>query len=182
VQTRGADHEPLCRRRSLVLPSAESPSGGQKQEVTKVALKELAKEPAKFHGKLIQVEGVIQETQILKEKQGDYDYRLSVGKNNVLFVWCAGKLAVKKGDSVRINGEFRHNTAAASPFQVLVDSKSGKVEISAPRKPSHNDAGSSQVAVPATDPPLARGAASWAKARRQWKSSNPDRTSHDKLC
>src|SRR5258708_1847169 len=94
----------------------------KKQEALKVTLEELAKEPAKFQGKLVQVEGVIQQTQILEEKQGKFNYRLVVGRNDFLMAWCAGKLAVGKGDTVRITGEFRHNTAAANPFRILVAS------------------------------------------------------------
>src|SRR5262245_26463678 len=62
----------------------------KKQEALKVKLDELANEPERFKGKLVQVDGVIEETQILKEKQGEYTYRLVVGKNDALLVWCVG--------------------------------------------------------------------------------------------
>src|SRR5205823_6823048 len=100
----------------------------KKQEAPKVTLEELAKEPAKFQGKLIQLEGLVQETQVLQEKQGEFDYRLVVGKNNVLLAWCAGKLPVSKGDTVRITGEFRHQLAATYPLNILAAGKSGKIE------------------------------------------------------
>ena len=106
----------------------------KKPEALKIALEELAKEPEKFKGKLVQVEGVIQQTQILTEKHGEYEYRLVVGKNDFLLVWCAGKLGVRKGDTVRITGKFRHDTGLANPFQVLAGGKDGKVEKVMPKK------------------------------------------------
>lgn len=107
----------------------------KKQEALKVTLEELAKEPEKYQGKLIQVEAVIQETQIPKVKRGEYDYRLVVGKDNFM-VWCVGKLEVRKGDTVRITGEFSYiSEGAANPYRILAGSKSGKVEKVVPKKP-----------------------------------------------
>ncbi len=100
----------------------------------KATPEDLAKGPRKFHGERAQVEGVVQETQLLKEKYGDYEYRLLLGKDGSLMVWCAGKLAVAKGDAVRITGVFRHDKAAASPFRVLVNGEDGKVEKLPPKK------------------------------------------------
>src|SRR5262245_1397893 len=91
----------------------------QKEEPLKVTPEELAKDPAKFHGKRVRVEGVVQETQVLKEKQGEYDYRLVVGKGGSLLAWCPGKLPVARGDSVRITGEFQYQKAAANPLRIL---------------------------------------------------------------
>lgn len=120
----------------LVVVAGAGTAQEKKQEAPKVTLKELAEEPAKFHGKLIQVEGVIEQTQqIPNEKPGEFDYRLVVGKNGFLMAWCAGKLAVRKGDTVQITGEFRHEPAAANPFRILAHSKHGKVEMTIPKKP-----------------------------------------------
>ena len=119
----------------LVVGVGTGASQEKKQAALNVTLEELAKDPAMYQGKLVQVEGVIQQTQILKEKQGEFDYRLAVGKNDFLLAWCAGKLAVSEGDTARITGEFRHNTAAANPFQILAGSKNGKVEKTTLKKP-----------------------------------------------
>jgi protocatechuate 3,4-dioxygenase beta subunit len=106
----------------------------KKQEALKVTLEELGKEPAKFHGKLIQVEGVIEQTHISNNKPEEFDYRLVVGKNGFLMAWCAGELSVSKGDPAQITGEFRHEPASANPFRILADSKQGKVEKTIPKR------------------------------------------------
>jgi cytochrome c-type biogenesis protein CcmE len=106
----------------------------QKEEPLKVTPEELARDPAKFHGKRVRVEGVVQETQTLKEKQGEYDYRLVVGKGGPLMAWCSGKLAVRKGDAVRITGEFQYEKVATNPLRILAGGKDAKVEKVPPKK------------------------------------------------
>jgi hypothetical protein len=106
----------------------------QKEQPLKVTPEELAKYPAKFHGKRVRVEGVVQQTQVLKEKQGGYDYRLVVGKGGSLMAWCPGKLAVARGDSVRITGEFRYEKVAANPLRILAGGKDAKVQKVPPKK------------------------------------------------
>jgi hypothetical protein len=48
--------------------------------------------------------------------------------------WCPGKLAVAKGDAVRITGEFQYEKAAANPLRILAGGKGAKVEKVPPKK------------------------------------------------
>jgi hypothetical protein len=92
-------------------------------EAIPLTVVELMKDPKRFDGKLIAVEGVLRATPEAVEFMGEVRYgpRLSAGLNII----CRGKPTASKGERVRITGTL---TVSKDPFDPLM-LEATKVEV-----------------------------------------------------
>jgi hypothetical protein len=100
---------------------AAAPPAPKGPEVVEVTSEQLWKDPGKYHGKLVRIEGVVEDvTQYERSSQkGRPRYDLSL-KGVRIYVDCEGEPSVAKGDRVRVTGTFTHDKHSFLSRQVVV--------------------------------------------------------------
>jgi len=96
----------------------------------KTTISEIASNPDKFHGKVVEVEGKVMFVKFKTSKRGNpYTvFELTDGKNYVS-VFSFGTLPVKEGDKVRVIGTYQKvKYVGRYVFYNEIDATNGRVE------------------------------------------------------
>lgn len=98
-------------------------------DVTEVTSKQLWKAPDEYHGKLVLIEGVVEDVTEYERstEKGRPRYDLCL-KGVRIYIDCEGKPSVAKGDRVRVTGTFMYDNHSFQSRQVAVGPPHGKVE------------------------------------------------------
>jgi hypothetical protein len=110
-------------------------SDDKKPEIPKVALEDLKKDPAKYNGKLLQIEGTLaSDPMASKSRSRKYYLRITEADGFLITSDVAVSQRdvrdVAKGDRVRITGMFQYseNPSGGQTLGMSVQVKDGKVE------------------------------------------------------
>jgi hypothetical protein len=93
---------------ALFLSPATALAQDKQPEVPDVTFGQLLKDPKKYEGRLIRVEGVVKHTPPAKDGTGGawYPLALADGNSSRVYIIAPGKPSVVKGDRVRLTGKF----------------------------------------------------------------------------
>jgi dipeptidyl aminopeptidase/acylaminoacyl peptidase len=80
----------------------------------------LVKEPKKYEGRIVAVEGVLRETPVALQDKGTVRYAPDLAEG--LDITCPGKPLVVKGDRVRVVGRFAHEEATFTEYTLRATS------------------------------------------------------------
>src|SRR3954447_14999609 len=112
-----------CRLVTLALACSFLPgllrAEDKKAEVTRATPEELVKQPERFHGKLVEVEGFVRSAPVEVEFMGVTRHELAIGR----VVHVAGFVktpAVAEGDRVRVVGTFEYDRHSFCPHYLRV--------------------------------------------------------------
>jgi hypothetical protein len=109
----------------------------KKPEITDVTADQLWKEPEKYHGKLVRIEGVVENTPAAgehKESPSGFRYGLTLEDTEDVYISCDGKPSVAKGDRVRVTGLFTYKENSFVKRRLAVAPPQGTVEKVAEKK------------------------------------------------
>jgi hypothetical protein len=111
----------------------------KKPEIPKVTIEDLKKDPEKYHGKLIQIEGTLA-SDPMASKSRSLKYYLHIVEADDFLVTSDTAISqrdVAKGDRVLITGTFRYseNPSGKLNLGMRIQAKDGKVEKLEPKKP-----------------------------------------------